>query len=69
MLSDEADIPRADGRIELRDVHFHYPTRPDIEVCKGYNLTIEKGQTVALVGPSGSGKVIFIGVRVNIFIG
>lgn len=58
-LSIEGIVPsdRAVGKIELRNVSFRYPTRPNIEVCKGYNITIEAGQTVALVGPSGSGKV------------
>jgi ATP-binding cassette subfamily B (MDR/TAP) protein 1 len=44
------------GKIELRDVTFAYPTRPEKQVCRHYNLTIEAGKTVALVGPSGEGK-------------
>jgi ATP-binding cassette subfamily B (MDR/TAP) protein 1 len=44
------------GKIELVDVDFHYPERPDHAVFKKYNLTIEPFQTVALVGTSGGGK-------------
>ena len=44
------------GNIELKNVCFAYPTRPDTQVMKNFNLTIEPGQQVALVGPSGSGK-------------
>ncbi|ODQ68081.1 P-loop containing nucleoside triphosphate hydrolase protein [Nadsonia fulvescens var. elongata DSM 6958] len=44
------------GNIEFRDVHFRYPTRPQVPVLKGLNLTIKKGQYVALVGSSGCGK-------------
>lgn len=50
-------IPTMKGnRIEFRNVHFHYPSRPDVRVLRGFNLTVSKGQTVALVGPSGCGK-------------
>lgn len=45
------------SRIEFKDVHFHYPSRPGIKVLDGVNLTIEKGESVALVGGSGVGKV------------
>lgn len=44
------------GSIEFRDVHFRYPTRPDVSVLRGLNLQVQPGQYIALVGPSGCGK-------------
>lgn len=49
-------LEKVEGNVELRNVHFTYPTRPDIPVLIGLNLTVRRGQVVALVGPSGSGK-------------
>ncbi|RCN46803.1 antigen peptide transporter 2 [Ancylostoma caninum] len=48
--------PVLGGRIEFKNVHFTYPSRPNNPVLEGLNLVIEAGQTTALVGPSGGGK-------------
>ncbi|CAJ1383037.1 unnamed protein product, partial [Effrenium voratum] len=42
--------------LQLENVAFSYPARPDIQVLSGVSLTIRKGQKVAFVGESGSGK-------------
>jgi len=44
------------GEIEFRNVRFTYPARPDVEILKGISFSCKPGQTVALVGASGSGK-------------
>ncbi|XP_037933641.1 multidrug resistance protein homolog 65-like [Teleopsis dalmanni] len=44
------------GNIEFQDVFFRYPSREDAIVLRGFNLSIKEGETVALVGYSGSGK-------------
>ncbi|MHC8379890.1 ABC transporter transmembrane domain-containing protein [Pseudomonas sp. LB3P14] len=47
---------RVKGDLVLQDVRFCYPSRPESYAVDGLNLTINAGETVALVGPSGAGK-------------
>lgn len=68
-LSNEGLVPdvKVTGRIELQDVLFAYPSRPNIQVCKNYSLTINAGESVALVGPSGVGKSTIINLLLRFY--
>ena len=47
---------QAGSSIELRDVTFRYPSRPQHPSLQHVSLRVQPGETVALVGPSGAGK-------------
>lgn len=44
------------GSLSFRNVTFSYPTRPSEQAITDFSLTVEPGETVAIVGPSGAGK-------------
>jgi ABC-type multidrug transport system fused ATPase/permease subunit len=44
------------GEVIMENIHFSYPSRPDVEVLKGLNLKLAPGTITALVGKSGGGK-------------
>ncbi|MCJ2178425.1 ABC transporter transmembrane domain-containing protein [Novosphingobium album (ex Hu et al. 2023)] len=46
----------ARGKIAFERVTFRYPSRPDTAALHDFSLTVEPGETVAIVGPSGAGK-------------
>ncbi|MFD1142506.1 ABC transporter ATP-binding protein [Larkinella insperata] len=61
----ELEIPEHDqpariaplhGDIRFENIHFSYPSRPDVEVLKGVSLQVPSGHKIALVGQSGAGK-------------
>ncbi|XP_012459065.1 ABC transporter B family member 20 isoform X1 [Gossypium raimondii] len=52
--------PNVYGSIELKNVDFCYPTRPEMLVLSNFSLKVNGGQTVAIVGVSRSGKSTII---------
>ena len=62
--ADPAPVGPMRGRIEFRDLTFAYNGRP---VLRGINLTIEAGQTVAIVGPTGSGKTTLVNLAPRLY--
>ncbi|RMS91784.1 ABC transporter ATP-binding/permease protein, partial [Pseudomonas coronafaciens pv. oryzae] len=47
---------RISGRLALENVSFAYPSRPERNAVDNLTLSVEPGETLALVGPSGAGK-------------
>lgn len=57
--SEEKDglvLEKIRGEVEFKRITFTYPSRPNCIVLKDFSLKIVAGETVALVGASGSGK-------------
>lgn len=62
-LSEEGLKPdEVSGSIELKGVHFAYPTRDNVPIFSGLDLSIPERKTTALVGASGSGKSTIVGL-------
>ena len=54
--------PSCYGEIEIKDLSFAYPARPDAQVLHSLNLSIPAGKRTALVGASGCGKSTLVGL-------
>ena len=54
-----------DGSVDIEDVSFSYT--PDRELIRDFNLSIEKGQRVAIVGPTGCGKTTVINLLMRFY--
>lgn len=56
---DAVSLPHSSGKVSFEEVSFAYDEDP---VLQGFNVQVESGEVVALVGPSGAGKTTIIGL-------
>ena len=62
----EAKMPeKVEGRVEIRDLSFSYV--PEKPLIGDFNLSVEPGQRVAIVGPTGCGKTTFINLLMRFY--
>lgn len=61
------EIANLQGRLEFDQVSFAYPGRKEKEVLHDFNLSIESGEKVALVGPSGAGKTTVVNLLLGFY--
>ena len=62
----EAEVLRSvDGRVELQEVSFRY--NPEIPLIDHFNLSVQSGQRIAIVGPTGCGKTTLINLLMRFY--
>jgi ATP-binding cassette subfamily B protein len=54
------DMPEIKGNVEFDHVTFAYPDEPDVDILKDVSFKAKKGETIALVGPTGAGKTTIV---------
>lgn len=64
---DRKVVDKLEKHIKFENVRFRYENRPEVEVLKSINLTIEAGKVFALIGRSGSGKTTLAEILMGMF--
>ena len=64
----QGTVPFVSGDICIEDLHFHYPSRPDVEILQGLTLRVPLGRCVALVGNSGVGKSTLLALLLRFYL-
>lgn len=57
---DAYELPDISGKVEFENVSFAYPDEPEKYVLHNVSFTVNPGETVALVGPTGAGKTTIV---------
>lgn len=62
---DALELDAADGNVELKEVYFSYT--PEKRLIENFNLSVEPGQRIAIVGPTGCGKSTVINLLMRFY--
>lgn len=60
-------LPKVSGNIDIDQLCFAYPARPEVLAINDLTLSIRAGETLALVGPSGAGKSTLFDLLLRFF--
>ena len=63
--SDEKDADEIKGEVDFKNVYFSY--EPSQKLIENFNLSVRKGQKVAIVGPTGCGKTTLINLIMRFY--
>nr|XP_017256722.1 PREDICTED: ABC transporter B family member 13-like [Daucus carota subsp. sativus] len=66
--TEDPPTEKINGEIEFKNIHFHYPLRPEVTILNNFSLHIESGSKVALVGPSGAGKSSVLALLLRFYV-
>jgi ATP-binding cassette subfamily B protein len=58
-------VDRVEGRVEFDSVDFSYDK--SVELIKDFNLKVKKGETIAIVGPTGAGKTTLVNLIMRFY--
>lgn len=64
-LKPEENLENCQGEVTFKDVKFSYS--PEVPLIENFNLQVKKGQTVAIVGPTGAGKTTLVNLLMNFY--
>lgn len=64
-LKPKEGLENCQGEVTFKDVNFSYS--PEVSLIRNFNLQVKKGQTVAIVGPTGAGKTTLVNLLMNFY--
>jgi len=59
--------PQGGATLQLQDLSFAYPTRPEVQVLSKVNLSLKAGERLAVIGPSGAGKSTLVSLLLGFY--
>jgi ABC-type multidrug transport system fused ATPase/permease subunit len=65
ILTPEEVLLNCEGTVEFQNVNFSY--RPEVPLIQNLNLKVDKGNTIAIVGPTGAGKTTLVNLLMRFY--